>query len=271
MWSFGVVMFVMLFGYPPFHGDTDQDIFNAVLRGFTPHVKKGYGAWFPADIPLSDSAKDLISKLLTLDTAKRLTAGEVLEHAFMTGHASATPLADVVLTNLKTFSSNYKFKHGILNLMSNTLTDDELTNLKKVFELIDENGDGQITANELSKAIEKAGDKVNKDDILMLMKMADIDGNGSLSYNELVMTSVQRKLGAKEERLWTAFCKVDLNGDGKISAQEIEQVLGEHGDSVKQMIAEIDKNGDGEIDFDEFLDMWVDKGVNNPFLQSKFK
>ena len=69
MWSFGVVMFVMLFGYPPFHAENDNDIFNLILAGFTPVVKKGYRAHFPMAIPCSDAAKDLISKLLTMDTA----------------------------------------------------------------------------------------------------------------------------------------------------------------------------------------------------------
>ena len=42
-----------------------------------------------------------------------------------------------------------------------------------------------------------------------------MDGDGTLSYEELVMTSIGRKISAKEERLWTAFSKVDLNHDGK--------------------------------------------------------
>lgn len=35
-------MFVMLFGYPPFHADADSEIFRLVLEGFNPIVKKGY-------------------------------------------------------------------------------------------------------------------------------------------------------------------------------------------------------------------------------------
>lgn len=256
MWSFGVVMFVMLFGYPPFHGEKDQDIFNSVLKGFSPTTKRGYGAWFPAEIPCSDSAKDLIGKLLTLDTAKRYTAEEVLEHPFMTGAASSAPMGQMVMKNLKSFTSNSKLKQGVLHLMTSTLSDDELNLLKKIFMEIDENGDGQITVNELAKAIERSGDRPRFDELRELMKAADADGNGTLSYNELVLSCVQRKLSQNEERLWNAFRKLDLNGDGKVSAQEIEKVLGAQREDVKKMIAEIDANGDGEIDFDEFLDMW---------------
>lgn len=34
-------MFVMLFGYPPFHAEADADIFRLILQGFEPVTKKG--------------------------------------------------------------------------------------------------------------------------------------------------------------------------------------------------------------------------------------
>ena len=89
------------------------------------------------------------------------------------------------------------------------------------------------------------------------MQSADIDGDGTLSYEELLMTSVGRKISAKEERLWEAFSKVDLNHDGKLSAAEIQQVLGGDAAEVAQMIKDVDIDGDGEIDFDEFITMWA--------------
>ena len=49
-----------------------------------------------------------------------------------------------------------------------------------------------------------------------LMKLADVDNDGKLSYEELVMTAVQKKLGNKEERLWAAFCKFDKDLDGTV-------------------------------------------------------
>jgi hypothetical protein len=52
------------------HGaNTDEVIFSMVKRGFANETKDGYGAHFPRAIPCSPSAKDLISKLLTLDIA----------------------------------------------------------------------------------------------------------------------------------------------------------------------------------------------------------
>jgi len=49
-----------------------------------------------------------------------------------------------------------------------------------------------------------------------------------------------------------------LNGDGKISKDEIEKVLGKTPNAA-ELIAEADINGDGTIDYDEFLTLWSAK------------
>jgi len=266
LWSLGVVMFVMLFGYPPFYADqekfgntTDEKILSLVRKGFEPITKAGYGAHFPSAIPASDSAKDLIKKLLTLDTVKRLSAAEALEHPWLTGStASDKPILPKVIENLRSFDSNLKLKNAVLSMMSDSLSEAELDVLTDTFKKIDENGDGVITGAEMKKALEQKDIKISKEELDKLIKMADINGDGVLSYDELKLTCVQRKLVAKEERIWAAFCKLDLDGDGKISIKEIEKVLGA-GVLAKELVDEVDKNGDGEVDYDEFIAMWHKK------------
>jgi hypothetical protein len=50
----------MLFGFPPFYHENDEQIFALVKRGFEPSIRQGYGAFFPQAIPSSDLARDLI-------------------------------------------------------------------------------------------------------------------------------------------------------------------------------------------------------------------
>jgi calcium-dependent protein kinase len=259
IWSFGVVMFVMLFGFPPFHANSDEEIFKKIKAGFENKTKKGYGNWFPAAIPCSEDAKDLIARCLNSDKAVRLNATEVLEHKFFHGGASATPFVATVATNLKEFCANTKFKVQVLSLMTSMLDQDELGSLKRVFHEIDANGDGQITAEELREAFKRQGlqDAAVLSQVDSLMKMADVNGDGVLSYEELVMTSVQRKLQNKEERLWEAFCKFDKDLDGSITASEIAEVLKVTKAEAEVMIKEIDKNGDSTVDYEEFSAMMM--------------
>ena len=49
-----------------------------------------------------------------------------------------------------------------------------------------------------------------------LFDSVDYDGDGSLSYEELMMVAVNRKLMQKEERLWEVFSEIDVNNDGDV-------------------------------------------------------
>jgi len=94
MWSLGCVVFIMLFGFNPFNPKAipalpnKEKICANILQGFTSEVKQGYGAFFPKSIPVSSSARDFISSLLTSDWRHRLSASEALEHPWIVNRAS---------------------------------------------------------------------------------------------------------------------------------------------------------------------------------------
>merc|ERR1719499_2253454 len=91
MWSVGVIAYVMIFGFPPFYVDPNKyygvketkEIYKLILKGFDPQVKRGYGPWFPKKMPVSEEARDLMARLMEMDTSKRFTAKEALQHPWI--------------------------------------------------------------------------------------------------------------------------------------------------------------------------------------------
>ena len=75
-WSMGVVLYIMLSGKPPFGGQNNNEILNKVLTG-------SYDFTAPIWKLISDSAKDLISKLLERAADLRLTAAEAFNHPWI--------------------------------------------------------------------------------------------------------------------------------------------------------------------------------------------
>ncbi|KAF2733255.1 putative response regulator receiver RIM15p [Polyplosphaeria fusca] len=67
-WSLGCILFECLYGYPPFHDDSPDKVFQNILARKIewPEDEEVYG--------ISDEAKDLINNLMSLDPSKRLGA-----------------------------------------------------------------------------------------------------------------------------------------------------------------------------------------------------
>jgi len=76
MWSIGVITYFILCGYPPFMGESLQQIFESI---------QNCEYEFPAVDwdNISSAAKDFIKKLLVLDPRKRLTADQSLQHPWL--------------------------------------------------------------------------------------------------------------------------------------------------------------------------------------------
>lgn len=99
VWSLGIITYILLCGYPPFYDDNDTKLFQLIMKG-----KFEFQSPYWDDV--SESAKDLIKKMLIVNPANRLTAADVLKHPWTKG-GTAT---DANLTNFSTNYKNYKAK-----------------------------------------------------------------------------------------------------------------------------------------------------------------
>lgn len=73
MWSCGIILYVLLCGFPPFYADNDPDLFELIQEA-------EYEFPDPYWTNISDEAKDLVRKLLMKDQNERFTAKQALEH-----------------------------------------------------------------------------------------------------------------------------------------------------------------------------------------------
>lgn len=105
VWSLGIVLYIVLFGFPPFAQTDHQALFLAIGRGkFT----------FPEGTRVSDDARDAVSKMLVVTPSERITAGNLLQHRWFTERpAASTPLPT---DQLRTFNARRKVKGGFLGV-----------------------------------------------------------------------------------------------------------------------------------------------------------
>mmetsp|Transcript_9472 Transcript_9472/g.38724 ORF Transcript_9472/g.38724 Transcript_9472/m.38724 type:complete len:332 (-) Transcript_9472:94-1089(-) len=81
MWSVGVIIYILLCGYPPFYADNAPALFKKIMD-----VK--YDFEDPSWEDVSDDAKELIRHLLVKDPKERYTARQCLEDTWVQGNCS---------------------------------------------------------------------------------------------------------------------------------------------------------------------------------------
>ncbi|KAJ6956792.1 calcium-dependent protein kinase 26 [Populus alba x Populus x berolinensis] len=209
---------------------TQQGIFDAVLKGY---IDFDSDPW-----PLiSDSAKDLIRKMLCSTPSERLTAHEVLcmsdlsvklTYVCITSHpwicengvAPDRALDPAVLSRLKQFSAMNKLKKMALRVIAESLSEEEIAGLKEMFMAMDTDNSGAITFDELKAGLRRYGSTLKDTEIRDLMDAADVDNSGTIDYKE-------------------------FDGSGYITVDELQQACAEHNMTdvlLEDIIKEVDQD-----------------------------
>uniref|UniRef100_A0A0D9XXX8 EF-hand domain-containing protein n=1 Tax=Leersia perrieri TaxID=77586 RepID=A0A0D9XXX8_9ORYZ len=149
--------------------------------------------------------------------------------------------------------------------------------LRKVFQMFDKNGDGRITKKELGESFKNLGIYIPDDELDATMDKIDANGDGCVDVEEFgvlyrsilgddaaTAQSAAAIAGGEDEDegMREAFNVFDQNGDGFITVEELRSVLsslglkqGRTAEDCRRMISKVDADGDGRVDFKEFKQM----------------
>jgi calcium/calmodulin-dependent protein kinase I len=101
LWSTGVILYILLCGFPPFHESNNGLLFQKIMAG-------DYSFPRPYWDNISDPSKDLVRKLLTVNPDKRITAEQALAHPWIVSGGSTGQVAPEALLKMKEYSSSRK-------------------------------------------------------------------------------------------------------------------------------------------------------------------
>lgn len=253
VWSAGVILYILLSGVPPFWAETEQGIFEQVLKGELDFVSEPWPS-------ISDSAKDLIRKMLDPNVKRRLKAHQVLCHPWIReeGVAPDRPMDPAVQSRLKQFSAMNKLKKVAIRVIAEFLSEEEIAGLREMFKMIDTDHSGAITFEELKSGLERVGSNLVESEIRQLMDAADVDQNGTIDYGEFLAATLHLNKIEREENLFAAFAWLDKDQSGYLTIDELQQACSRYnmGDtSIEDLIREVDQDNDGRIDYNEFVTM----------------
>ncbi|KAF5179657.1 Calcium-dependent protein kinase protein [Thalictrum thalictroides] len=273
MWSLGVIMYILLSGYPPFHATSNRHKQQLILAGdfsFDEHTWKN----------ISSSAKQLISSLLSVDPHKRPTAQELLLHPWVIGDsAKQDPMDAEIVSRLQSFNARRKFRAAAIAsvwsstiflrtkklrvlLGSHDLTPEELEKLRIHFKQICANGEN-ATLSEFEEVLKA----MNMCSLLPLapriFDMFDNNRDGTVDMREIMCGFSSLRNSQGDNALHLCFQMYDTDRSGSITKEEVASMLRalpeeclpaditEPG-KLDEIFERMDANNDGMVTFEEF-------------------
>uniref|UniRef100_A0A7S0GFI7 Calmodulin n=1 Tax=Proboscia inermis TaxID=420281 RepID=A0A7S0GFI7_9STRA len=253
IWSIGVITYILLCGYPPFYGDSDTQIFDSVRSGSFDFPESDWDG-------ISNSAKDFIREMLKMDSSKRFTANQALEHQWLLDLDSNLD-GDLSHKSKKTadfqkYMGMKKLRKAALAHIASSLTKAEVGSLGQLFGEIDQNKDGMICLEELEKAVEGGsfsgtfleGLRSLRDD---LKTTNSKDASPSIYWKEFLAATMESSVMIQDDKIQLAFDYFKKSDSNHVSVDDLISVFGSKA-QAQEILGDVDLDGDGLISFEEF-------------------
>ena len=265
IWSLGVILYILLCGYPPFFGDSDAQIFSMVRRGAVDFSGEEWRA-------VSGEAKDLITTMLNMRQGERPSAAELLEDKWLAQPAVAAAAAaaaaagggggagvhlGAALRRLRGFVQQNQLQKRAMAIIATQLTADEIQGLRKQFDDIDVDSSGSLSVEELTAAMSANG---FHGVVQELFDSIDADGDETIDFPEFLSATMKRNTFLMEQRLLVAFNEFDIDGSGNLTMENLVDVMGSE-QHAREVMRDVDTDKDGVISLEEFREMMRKSGA----------
>lgn len=168
------------------------------------------------------SARDLIAKMLTFNEEARPAMKQVLAHPWLQDEGKESHILEPEqLDCLVNFQRTSAMEEAVLLDVASQLPLQELGDFRELFRQTDLDGDGKLDCRELAEAMQKAGlDPTPAQEAAK--KFARV---GPIEFSRFVAALVPSRPDVLMPYLRDAFNRLDTDGDGNITTEELRHLL----------------------------------------------
>ncbi len=269
VWSLGVVLYIMLCGYPPFWGGKSTVWRNICAASWSMHEK--YWSCISLD------ARDLVRRLMGTTPAERPECSHALQHPFIANPQSNTQLPAGTSKAFRKLNARRRLRAAVMTVMWGqrmqrqrvqllrqglprdcALTDKQLRRIVQEFDA-KANDKGEADAAAVTAALQSAGLPALPETVF---RAFDSNDDGKVDVKEFVVAlSLLCSGGAAAASL--VFDMFDANGDGELSREEVQALLaataGKHvgcttsSSLLSNAMRSFRANSDGEVTRESFI------------------
>ncbi|CAD8185028.1 unnamed protein product [Paramecium octaurelia] len=255
IWSCGVILYILLCGYPPFDARSEGRIMEKVSKGVYSFDSQEWEE-------VTKEAKEFVRKMLQFEPNKRINAQQALNDPWIKRFTNPTefdrPLMTEVLTNMRKFTKQQKLQEAVFKFIVVQLaTKEEKAELLKIFQCLDTNQDGKLSKQELLVGYSKVMKPIEAaEEVNCIFQQVDKNNSGSIDYTEFVVATIDRQQLLSKQRLQVTFHMFDKDKSGSITIDELKEIFsGIPEEMWKQVVQDFDSNSDGQISLEEFFAM----------------
>ncbi|XP_012084908.1 calcium and calcium/calmodulin-dependent serine/threonine-protein kinase [Jatropha curcas] len=273
MWSLGVILYILLSGYPPFIAQSNRQKQQMIIAGDFSFYEKTWKN-------ITSSAKQLITDLLHVNPDRRPSAQDILSHPWVIGDSAKEEQMDhEIISRLQNFNARRKLRAAAIAsvwsstvflrtkklrslLGSHDLKDEEIENLRIHFSKLCAKGDN-ATLSEFEEVL-----KAMKMSSLIplaarIFDLFDNNRDGTVDMREILCGFSSLRNSQGDAALHLCFQMYDTDRSGCITKEEVASLLRalpedclpaditEPG-KLDEIFDRMDANSDGKVTFDEF-------------------
>jgi calcium-dependent protein kinase len=248
LWSLGIIVYILLSGSMPFHGNSELLKEKIITGKFAMRKDK----WDR----LSPEGQEFVKALIEKDPDVRLTAQQALEHPWLRcgpkDDATFEPTQSMVLAFQK-YHETPKFRRCCFNAMAWLLPNNETAKLRNEFLAMDIDRQGTISLREL-KAIMVQKFNIAENDVVSIFNSLDANHDHEIHYSEFLAAMFSSRIELNDKLLGDAFRNFDKDLTGYITPENLRESFGEvyEGVCVDALMKEADALKHGKISYPEF-------------------
>lgn len=150
------------------------------------------------------------------------------------------------------------------------LSAEEIAELREIFNLVDKDGGGTISKGELAELMATLGVRASSEELDVMIREVDIDGNGEIDFNEFVAV-MQRRVDVPYTAADVKAAFKVFEGScppGYVRMADLVAALNLYGaaagaekfseDKLAELVAQMEPDSNGVINYADFVSMMLD-------------